>query len=158
AFAGTPSAHAQVGLGAVFGTDTNLGVQGSYYHPVEISDIQGLRVGGDLTFYLPDKYSEDFGGLSYSYTFTYVELNVNGQYTLKGEARRRCYALGGLNYAYVSLSGNDGFGALATGNEAGLNIGGGAELASSFGRLFGEAKCTLGGFGQLGLLVGVRFG
>lgn len=154
-----PAAFAQLGVAGVFGSDTNLGVQVSYYRPLEVADIEDLQVGGDFSLYLPE--TRTFSS-SYELTYTYFEFNANAQYTLKSEENRRFYGLGGLNYSYVSVSASDEDGTFGTayvsGGDAGLNVGGGAELTNSMGRLFGEAKFTLGGFSQLGILVGMRFG
>jgi len=143
------SAHAQLGLAAAYGADTELGAQLSYYRPINVGNVDGVRAGGDLTVYLPT----DAGGGVIDLTYTYFEINVNGQYAFSESDKMRLYALTGANYAYLAVSGDTGFGA-AGGGDAGLNLGAGAD----FGMFFGEAKFTLGGFSQLGLLVGLRFG
>ena len=153
-------ALAQFGVAATFATDTELGAQASYYRPIEISGFEGLRAGGDLTLYLPQ--SVNYGGefARVELTYTYFEFNGNGQYDLQEQEERRIYALGGINYSWVTVSGGDDVAEVGwtSGGDAGFNVGAGGELVTGFGRLFGEAKLTLGGFGQLGILAGLRFG
>ncbi len=150
-------AHAQLGVALTYGTDTEIGAQVSYYRALEISDdLEGLRAGGDLTLYLPQDFGNEFAGIDA--TVTYLEVNANGQYAFEETEERRLYALGGLNYAYVTFSGDDLRGVASSNGDVGLNLGGGGELLVGFGRAFAEAKFTLGGFSQLGLLLGLRFG
>ena len=151
-------ARAQIGVAALFGTDTQLGAQVSYYHPVHFGQLEGLRIGGDVAVYLPRKVDYGGGFARAELTTTYYELGVNAHYMLLEEEARRLYALAGLSYMRVSVStgGDIGTFAASTGR-AGLNAGAGGELASRFGRLFGEAKLTLGNLGQFVLSAGLRF-
>ena len=148
--------QAQFGVAALFGTDTQLGAQLSYYRPVELGEIEGLRLGGDLALYLPRKVDYGGGLVRAELTTTYYGFNANAQYALREEEERRLYALAGISYLCFSVSA--GGGAVVSGlGEAGLNAGAGYELASRYGRLFGEAKLTLGGLGQVVLAAGLRF-
>lgn len=152
-----PSASAQFGIGATFGADTNLGAQASYYKTVQLADnLPELGLGGDVTLYLPD--SESFGGVEF--TATYFEFNANAHYVVLPSEAFNAYVLGGLNYSYVTVSASDddGFaGALVSGGDEGINLGGGADLPLGPGRGFAELKFTLGGFDQLSLTGGIRF-
>lgn len=145
----TQQAQAQLGLGLVYGADTNLGAQFSLYRPFPFGAIEELGVGGDITVYVPDEVG--------SITLVFFELNANAHYTFYQKDELRVYALGGFNYSYISVSA-DGFGGLVNTGDTGLNVGGGADVGFGFARLFGEARFTLGGFDQPALAVGLRFG
>jgi hypothetical protein len=147
--------NAQIHVGAAFGTDTEIGVQASYYMPLSVGDVEGLSVGGDFMFYLPQK--DEFPGGDV--TTTYFEINANGHYNLVEVAENgMLYGIGGLQYARASVSAdaNTGFGNFSYGgssSDVGLNVGAGVGIS----RFFVEAKFSLGGFEQLALSGGVTF-
>lgn len=149
--------QAQIQVGAAFGTDTEIGLTAGYYTMLSVGDVEGLNVGVDAVFYLPQ--SEDVGGFGSSgeVTTTFFEINVNGHYDAieVGEGGVG-YAIGGLQYARASVDADvDGFGSFGFGSysEVGLNIGAGVGI----GRFFGEAKFSVGGFEQLAISGGVKF-
>lgn len=156
-FANESKAQFQVGL--AYGSDTEIGFQGGYYMPLAVGDVEGLSVGGDLIFYLPD--TQDVGGFGGSgeVKTTWFEVNINGHYNaLEVGEDGMAYGLAGIQYARVSIDsdfdtpfGGGSFG--ASGSDIGLNIGAGVGIS----RFYGEAKFGLGGFEQLVISGGVRF-
>lgn len=156
----TQETKAQIQVGLAFGSDTELGLQGGYYTPLSVGEVEGLSVGGDLIFYLPDSqdFSDGFGS-SGEVTRTFFEINVNGHYDAVEVAEDgMLYALGGLQYARVSVDsdvdtvfGGGSFG--ASSSDIGLNIGAGVDVS----RFYGEAKFSLGGFEQLVISGGFKF-
>lgn len=156
ALVATP-AQAQLQLGLALGSDTDLGIHAGYYVPFALGGTEGLAVGIDGAFYLPEENT--FFGTEVSYT--YLELNANAHYPFYAENNLSAYALGGLNYSYVSVSVDNG--ALEdafddSAGDIGVNLGAGGEFGLGGLRLFGELKYTLGGFDQLGAVIGLRFG
>ena len=149
--------QAQFQVGAAFGTDTEIGLLAGYYIPLSVGDVEGLSVGGEFVFYLPQ--SEDVGGFGSSgeVTTTFFEINVNGHYNaIEVGEDGMAYAIGGLQYARASVDADvDGFGSFGFGSysEVGLNIGAGVGIS----RFFGEAKFSIGGFEQLAISGGFRF-
>ena len=147
--------QAQFQVGAAFGTDTEIGVTAGYYMPLSVGDVEGLSVGVDGVFYLPQ--DENVFG-SDDVSTTYFEINVNGHYNAieVGEGGVG-YAIGGLQYARFSYDydgpGSQFFDVDTSGSDIGLNIGAGVAIS----RFFGEARFGLGGFEQLVLSGGVRF-
>lgn len=145
--------QAQFQVGAAFGTDTEIGIMAGYYMPLSVGDVEGLSVGVDGVFYLPN--SQGFPGGEVD--VTYFEVNVNGHYNaLEVGESGIAYAIGGLQYARISadaVSGPFGTSFDFSSSDIGLNIGAGV----GFGKLFGEAKFGLGGFEQLVLSGGYKF-
>lgn len=151
--------EAQFQVGLAFGSETEIGFQGGYYMPLAVGDVEGLSVGADLIFYLPE--SEDFGGFGGSgeVTVTWFELNFNGHYdALEVGEDGMAYGLAGIQYARTSVDsdvdtpfGGGSFG--GSRSDIGLNIGVGVGIS----RFYGEAKFGLGAFEQLVISGGVRF-
>ena len=148
---GTTPAFAQFGVGVAYGTDTSIGGQLSFYRPIEIGGVS-VRGGGDVMVYLP----ESVGAAGFEVDYMYFEVNLNSHYILLDNESVRAYGLGGLNYSYISVSSD--FGTAVGGGDTGVNLGGGAEMNVGLGRVYAEAKYNLGGFSQVGLTAGLRFG
>jgi len=139
-------ADAQIRLGAADGTDTEIGVTAGFFRPVTAQGAEGLSVGFDGTFYLPEKNT--VGGSDF--TSTFFELNANAHYPVSNMSSGSLYALGGLQYAHASVETPFGD---ASSSDLGLNLGAGL----NFGKLFVEAKYGIGGFEQLALSAGLSF-
>lgn len=146
--------QAQIQVGAAYGTDVEqIGIMAGYYMPLAVGDVEGLSVGVDGIFYLPD--SQEFPGGEID--ITWFEINVNGHYNaLEVGEDGMAYAIGGLQYARTSVDSNVDtvFGSFdASSSDIGLNIGAGVGVS----RFFGEAKFSLGGFEQLVISAGFKF-
>lgn len=141
--------EAQIQVGAAYGDDTEFGIMAGYYMPLEVGDVEGLSVGVDGIFYLPNEIG--------TVDVTYFEVNVNGHYNaLEVGEDGMAYAIGGLQYARLSADSQEGpFGTTfdLSSSDIGLNIGAGIGI----NRFFGEAKFGLGGFEQLVISGGIKF-
>lgn len=139
-------ADAQIRLGAAYGTDTEIGLTAGFFRPITASGAEGLSVGFDGTFYLPE--TNTVGGSDF--TSTFFEVNANAHYPISNMSSGSLYALGGVQYANASV--DTPFGD-ASSSDIGLNLGAGM----NFGKLFAEAKYGIGGFEQLVLSAGISF-
>ncbi len=155
-FSSQASAQLWFGGGLVFGAEIeNIGLQANGH--LVVNEENKLRIGADITYFFTDKASVDDFELKTS-VFT---INVNGHYMLVNSDLIILYAIGGLNFAFVSVEASgpaSQFLDLVDTNdtEIGLNIGGGLEYTVPFGRVYGELKYVLGGFDQLVIGGGVR--
>ncbi len=139
-------ADAQIRVGAAFGLDTEIGITAGYYMPLNVSAVEGLSVGVDGVFYLPETTTV----AGQDYTSNFFEVNANGHYPFTDVSSGSLYALAGLQYARASV--DTPFGD-ASSSDVGLNLGAGLD----FGMFFAEAKFGLGGFEQLVLSAGLSF-
>ena len=131
----------QLGVGAAYGTDIEaVGLQvGATYKITE-----QIRGAADFIYYFPDGEG-----------ITMWEFNINGHYLFVTEDNMIVYGLAGLNYAKSKFE----IGKFsASGSDIGLNVGGGAEFGIGFGAIYAELKYELGGFEQLVIDAGIRFG
>jgi opacity protein-like surface antigen len=142
---GSASASAQTtfGGGLVF-TDLDplgLGFQVNAYVGVP-AVLPGLRIGGDFTYFLPEKESVNFGGELFEAELNLWEVNGNVQYDFLRQEQLSVYGLGGVNISRVS--GDFVLGDIASGSESdtkvGLNLGAGLQIPVGFGAIYGEAK------------------
>lgn len=145
-----PKADAQisVGGGLVF-TDLDplgLGFQVNGYYG--LPDVMpGLRVGGDLTYYLPETQRQTFLGESFEASLNLFELNSNAQLHFLTQEQFSVYGLGGLNFTRISSSVTvPGLGSeSASDTKLGFNLGGGGEFNAGFGAVYGEVKYVIQG-------------
>jgi len=131
-------AQLSVGGGIAYGSDVEeigLQVRGVY------SIADQWRAGADLIYYL-----DGIKGLSY------YEINTNGHFVFTDNGKFLAYALAGLNYFRVSITGFGG------GSEIGLNLGGGAQFmfSDSISGLL-ELKYVIGDADQFVAGIGVMF-
>ena len=148
---GSNTASAQSLLaGAVYGTDSDLGLKLGGYFPV----AELILVGGDFIYFFPDG-------------FDMYEVNINGLYLLPVEAVQ-LHGIVGLNYTSFSFDGSDlcdglgGFGissdiCSASSSDIGLNIGGMASFGSGPLGFFVDAKFVIGGGEQLEVGGGIKY-
>lgn len=131
----------QLGAGIAYGADIeNIGLQvGATYEITE-----NIRGAADFLYYFTDVEG-----------FTAWEFNINGHYMFISEANMNVYGLAGLNYAKSKFDVGPFSGSTS---DIGLNIGAGAEFGLGFGSFYGELKYELGGFEQLVIGAGIRFG
>lgn len=153
ALAAPASAQTFVGGGLIYAADLgdfDLGIQAGGY--VGMDDLlPGLRLGGDVEFYLPQ--SESYAGQSVSWNF--MAINANAHYMfLRGETFD-AYALGGLSLGRSSVSGG---GMSDSNTEIDINLGGGIEVPMNFGRVYGEIKIVAGDYDRIVFGAGVRIG
>lgn len=131
-----------LGPGITYGTEIEaIGIQGSAVYGF----TEQVRGAADLTIFFPD----DSNGADHSFW----TINANVHYLLLAENGTNIYGLGGLNYATQEFSN----GVSVSDSEAGLNLGGGAEVGMEFGAIYLEAKYIISDFDQLVLAGGVRF-
>ena len=155
-FSTEASAQLWFGGGLVFGSEIeNIGLQANGH--LVVNEENKLRIGADITYFFTDKASVDELELKTSV----FAINVNGHYMLVSSDVLILYALGGLNFGFVSVDASgpaSQFLDLVDTNdtEIGLNIGGGVEYGVPFGRVYAELKYVLGGFDQLVIGGGVR--
>jgi len=153
ATATTTTAQSKLGAGLVFGTEAeSLGLQANFYMP--IASVENLKVGGDLTYFLPKEITNNFDR-------TWFEINVNGQYEFYSEQMLSAYALGGINIATVGYK-YDGPGSDIWRNSSdtkpGLNLGVGGEYAFSPSMFaFAEFKFVISDYDQAVFTAGLRF-
>jgi opacity protein-like surface antigen len=151
------SAQAVAGAGIVF-TDLDpfsIGLQVNGY--VALPAVSGLRVGGDLTYYLPDSESDSFFGETFESDVNLFAINANAQYFFLTNPELGLYALGGLNIGRWSTSASaGGVSGSTSGTEMGLNLGAGIEYGMGFGLLYGEAKLVTGDLERFVLAAGIR--
>jgi hypothetical protein len=150
------SGHAQkktgeveVGLGVAYGfeiaTDGELGINGSVYYSV----TDRIRLGADAIYYLLNdpQFQKPL----------FFELNLNTGYHIVNQEVFRVYLLLGMHYASfrydrpVRAADSE-----ESGNDIGLNIGGGIELDYESIILFLEPKRSVEGFDQFSITVGGR--
>jgi opacity protein-like surface antigen len=148
-------AQVLVGGGIKFSTADafDLGLQAGGYFP--IAALPGLRIGGDVSYYFPK--TQNVLGVAEVET-DLLAFNINGQYVLPLQPALWVYGLAGLSIGRASVSADaPGFGqASETETDTGLNIGGGAEFAVGFGRIYAEAKFVTGDFDRFGIAGGIR--
>ena len=147
------SAQLFLGGGLVYGTDiSSLGLQANGH--LVVNEENKLRIGADLTFFLPEKTSTEIG----DFTTNLFAINVNGHYMFVTAEELIMYAIGGINLAFASVETPTiaGLPIDNTNSDLGLNLGGGVEVTVPFGRIYGELKYTVGGFDQLQIDAGVR--
>ena len=148
---GTGSLTAQTLLGgAVFGTDSDIGIKIGGFFPV----AEQIDAGGDFTYFFPDG-------------FDMYEININGRYALPIESSVGLHGIAGLNYTSFSFDGSDlceGLGAFgisevcdASSSDIGLNLGGMASFGSGPFGFYADAKFILGGGEQLEIGGGVTY-
>lgn len=142
----TDPAQAQFRVGVAYGSDAEIGVAAGYQLPFAVDAVEGLSFGVDGIFYIP----RTEGPSGAEVETTAFEVNGNAHYPLTGNV----YGLAGLQYAYVSAD-VTAFGVSVSASDSQLGLNAGAGI--SMGRLFGEAKYTVGGFEQLALTVGFSF-
>jgi opacity protein-like surface antigen len=162
--AATSRAEAQLRVGGgVVWTDLDplgLGFQVNGY--MGVPDLfPGLRLGGDITYYLPESERVTVPGLgSFESELSLLALNANAQLHLLTQDQLSVYALGGLNFSRASVSVSvPGFGSESDSEtKLGLNLGGGAEFLVGFGALYGEAKYVVAGddWARVVLGLGIR--
>ncbi len=155
-FSSQASAQLWFGGGLVYGGEVeNIGVQANAH--LVVNEENKIRIGADITYFLTDKVS---AGETEIKTSVFA-INVNGHYMLVTSEQLILYAIGGLNFGFVSVD-VSGLGSQFinfvddTSTELGLNVGGGVEYTVPFGRVYGELKYVLGGFDQLVIGAGVR--
>ncbi len=150
------SAQMWFGGGLVFGEGIeNLGLQANGH--LVVNEENKIRVGADITYFFPNKSSI----LDAELKTSIFAINVNGHYMLVTSEQLIFYAIGGLNFGFVSFE-YDGVGGEffslvdESSTEIGINVGGGLEYGTDFGRIYAELKYVLGGFDQLVIGAGVR--
>jgi outer membrane immunogenic protein len=130
--------------GAVFGTDTDLGIKLGGYFPV----AEQIDAGGDFIYFFPSG-------------FDMYEININGRYAIPVESDLGLYGIAGLNYSKLSFDESDlcGGSDLCKGSssDVGLNIGGMASFGSGPVGFYADIKFILGGGEQLEIGGGVTF-
>lgn len=135
------------GVGAGYGFDIEaLGINAGFLY----SFTDEIRAAVDFTYWMPDNEGVDE---------TAWEINANAHYLFVNDMDLRVYALAGIHYAYYEFS-FDFFGVSmeADDSEIGFNVGAGLEYDLGGIMLFAEPKFTVGGFEQLSVIAGVRFG
>lgn len=137
-FAGSSSLSAQTLIGGLaFGADGNdIGIRFGVFVPVtEIVDA-----GADFAIFFPGNDVDIY------------EFNANGRYALPIKSELRVFAIAGLNFTNVSVSGRDGK------SHTGVNLGGMIQSKGS-GPLgfYMDAKFILGGIEQLEVGGGVTY-
>jgi opacity protein-like surface antigen len=155
------SAQTSFGAGVVY-TDLDplgLGFQVNAYVAAPTLAPR-LRIGGDFTYYLPEKESESFMGEQFEAELSMFEINGNVLYDLVAQQAMSVYGLAGLNVSRASAS----FSITGLGSESesetkiGLNVGGGAQFNVGFGAIYGEAKYVVASddWGRVVFGAGVR--
>ena len=152
-FLGVSSLYAQfkAGAGLLYGTEIDqIGLQINGYY--DLPAVENLSVGGDLSFYLPHKFS--------GYKESMWELNINGHYSAYKQDNIDLYGLAGINITgwKVKYTGDPGYGrATYSTSRGGINIGGGIQTNVGFGSIYGEVKYAIvSDLGHLALGGGVR--
>ncbi len=86
------------------------------------------------------------------------ELNANAHYIFNTTETMELYGIGGLQFAYKSVTVEfAGESESESDNAIGINLGVGANFNVSGKKLFAELKYSAGGFGQLQIATGIRF-
>lgn len=141
-------ADAQVHFGpqASFADDVDFGIGGRVV--AGVPDYAGFEVAGSFDYYFPDG-------------FDYWEINGNVLYNLEleGSSSFRPYAGGGLNIARIDSDVSvPGFDVDASTTEVGLNLVGGAKIATdAVTTPFVEAKFEISGGEQFVIQGGLLF-
>ncbi|MTI21424.1 hypothetical protein E1176_10375, partial [Fulvivirga sp. RKSG066] len=94
--------------------------------------------------------------------YKWFEFNANGHYYFDVESSVEPYALGGLNFAFLSIDYYDFFGSEGVRNVSetyvGLNLGGGVNFnIDSSIQPYGELRLVLGEADQLVIGGGIRY-
>jgi len=157
-----PAQSQVVGGGLVYGDlfDFNLGLSGGGW--VDLAAVPGLRVGGDVVWYLPQTESFSEFGMNVESRATLFEVNPIAQYHFFGTDELSVYGVGGVNVSIISARWSaSGFGASESETESeteiGLNLGIGGEYAIGGGALFGELRLVTGDWDRTVLGAGFRF-
>lgn len=140
-----------IGFGLAYGSEVEkLGLQLMYLYFISAK----LGLGGDITFFLPDK----FNGFGIETKANWLAFNVLARYILYQTATLHAYAMGGLNLSVVRVK-VEGLGQSQSNSdsELGLNVGGGLAYALGFAALYAELSYVFGNADQLVLAAGLRF-
>lgn len=143
-------AQKYIGGGLAFGTQiesVGIGINGEYFVTDQIS------IAPSLIYFFPRTL---FGDLKFKQT----DLNINANYHFDTDSELDFYALGGINFAIVSVPFFNPFTAERTSNtatEVGLNLGAGFNYKLNDKLMpFAELKYNISNFDQLILMGGVR--
>lgn len=144
-------AQKYIGGGIAYGTQiesAGIGINGEYFVTDQIS------IAPSLIYFFPRTFIGDL-------KFKQTDLNINANYYFETGSEFNIYALGGLNFAVVSVPFFNPFNGERSNNsstEVGLNIGGGLNYKINDQLLpFVELKYNISDFDQLILMGGVRF-
>jgi outer membrane immunogenic protein len=162
---GVSHSYGQVGIGAVWGDGTDLGVVISYVStPSLLTDLikkEGVALNADVRLYIPE--TTKVAGSEVTSTFMEINLNMNYPIQFNEESNRSIYAMAGLTYGTVKVEADINAGQFSsntstTSGEIGINLGAGMQmpLGEKY-KLFVEPKITLGGLEQLSVAAGIRF-
>ncbi|TRX62568.1 porin family protein [Fulvivirga sp. M361] len=151
AFGGLCAQDITVGGGFAYGTEIeNIGLHldGQYFIK------ENLAIAPSFYYYFPKEVVPGFD-------LKWFEFNANVNYYFELDSEVRPYALGGLNFAFLTVPSVSFLGfetEKETSTEVGLNIGAGADfpLGGSV-TPFGELRYIIGDADQLAIAAGVRF-
>lgn len=128
----------KAGGGLAFGSEVEaIGIQATGVYNIN----EEFNGAADFIIFFPDNYD-------------WWELNINGHYKFHSQDNVQVYGLAGLNFASWEV--DTGVGSISD-SEAGLNLGGGAEMGLDFANLYGEIKYILSDADQLVISAGLRF-
>lgn len=140
-----------IGAGLAYGSELEkFGLQLMYMYFITAK----LALGGDLTYFFPDKFSSPF----FESKATWFAFNVLARYILFQSESMHAYAMGGLNLTAIRVK-VDGGGVSETtsDSELGAAIGGGLAYALGFAALYAELSYIIGNADQLVIAGGLRF-
>lgn len=130
------NANAQWTLGGGLSYASNMGIGVNFYKNTD-EVYKNTRAGGDIIYYFISGY-------------TLLEITANAHYFFINEENLGAYGILGTSYFAA-------FGSGAAASVSGiLNLGAGAEMGMSFGKVFGEARVLLGYGSTFGVNAGVR--